>query len=304
MPSEEDKYDGFREYFEEPNSWETGQDKRKEPLKEIPLMPSTIETIDMALFDWLNTTLDIFTTTNKGWKKVPLIWVANERAFQIKNNKDLRDANGRLILPLMTVNRTSLIKDPNMKGVAWAHIPQMNDARGGSIMMARRINPDKTSNFANNAANNFTRGEDQNFPLKNKKVVYNTIYTPVPTYVVGNYEVILHAEYQQQLNEMFSPFITKTGQINNFFINWDGHKFEGFIEGDFSLDNNVVNMGEEERKYRTTINLKILAYVLGSGKNDERPKIVIRENAVEVKIPRERVIMGDLRPWLKPPEKK
>ena len=40
-----------------------------------------------------------------------------------------------------------------------------------------------------------------------------------------------HAEYQQQLNEMFySLYITKTGQINNFFIHADGHKFEGFIQ--------------------------------------------------------------------------
>ena len=267
-------------------------------------MPSTIETIDRALFDWLNYEIDTFTTTNKGWKKVNLVWVANERAFQIKDNKDLRDANGRLILPLITVNRTSLIKDPSMKGVAWAHIPPRNDAAGGAIIMARRINQDKTSNFANNAVNNFTRGNDQTFPHPNKKVVYNTVYSPVPTYVVANFEVILHAEYQQQLNEMFTPFITKTGQINNFFIHADGHKFEGFIEGDFSLDNNISNMGEDERKYRTTINLKILAYILGADKNEKRPKITIRESAVEVKIPRERVILGEIRPWLKPPRKK
>lgn len=303
MPSEEEKFKGYREYFKEPNSWDPNE-KIKEPLKDILLMPSTIETIDTALTDWLNLKLDIFTTTNKGWKKVNLIWVATERAFQIKDNKDLRDANGRLILPLMTVNRTSLKKDPTMKGVAWAHIPPVNDARGGSIMMARRINTDKTSNFANAAASRFTKGRDQTFPIDNKKVVYNTIYTPVPTYVVANYEVILHAEYQQQLNEMFTPFITKTGQINNFFIHADGHKFEGFIEGEFGLDNNVSNLGDEERKYKTTINLKILGYLLGAGKNEERPKIAIRENYVEVKIPRERVIFGDERPWLKPPEKK
>ena len=159
--------------------------------------------------------------------------------------------------------------------------------------MARRIQQDKTRNVANADSNR--RFRQQNFPFNNKKVVYETLTMPVPTYVVANYVVTVHTEYQQQMNEIFTPFITTTGQINNFFIHRDGHKFEGFIENDFTLDNNLSNLGEEERKFQTTINLKILGYLLGGGKNDNRPKISIRENAVEVRIPRERVIMGDER---------
>ena len=33
---------------------------------------------------------------------------------------------------------------------------------------------------------------------------------------------------------------------------------------------------------------------MGAGKNAEQPKIVRRENAVELKMPRERVIFGDI----------
>ncbi len=89
--------------------------------------------------------------------------------------------------------------------------------------------------------------------------------------------------------------MTTTGQINNFFIHRDGHKFEGFIQNDFSLDNNLSNLQQEERTFKTTINLKILGYLLGSDKNDNQPKLTIRENAVEIRIPRERVIYGDIR---------
>jgi hypothetical protein len=35
--------------------------------------------------------LNVFCTTNKGFKKIPFIWVGAERAYQIKHNKDLRD---------------------------------------------------------------------------------------------------------------------------------------------------------------------------------------------------------------------
>jgi hypothetical protein len=287
MPSQKDKFKGFRPYFKEEG------EKTTPELKEISIMPSTIETIDFAVNDWINETLDIYCTTNEGWKKVPIVWSMPERAFQVKNNKDLRNLKDVFTLPTLTIERTSLIKDPTMKGVAWSHIPQINDPRGGAITVARRIQQDKTRNFANADSNR--RFKQQNFPFNNKKVVYETLTMPVPTYVVANYTVTVYTEYQQQMNEIFTPFITTTGQINNFFIRRDGHKFEGFIENDFSLDNNLSNLGEEERKFQTTINLKILGYLLGAGKNDNRPKISIRENAVEVRIPRERVIMGDER---------
>ena len=58
-------------------------------LKEITVMPSTLETIDRALFEWLSEELDIFATTNKGWNKVPVIWAGSERSHQIKKDKEL-----------------------------------------------------------------------------------------------------------------------------------------------------------------------------------------------------------------------
>ena len=134
-----------------------------------------------------------------------------------------------------------------------------------------------------------------NFPIKNPgKVVYETISMPVPTYVVVDYDVVVRTEYQQQINDLITPFITKVGQINNFFIKNEGHKYEGFIQSDFSQASNTSQMNEEERMYETTISIKILGYLIGEGPNRERPKVTIRENAVEVKIPRERVIVGDI----------
>ena len=51
------------------------------------LVPSSLETIDFALYRWLNETLDLYTDSNQGMRKVPIIWITAERAFQVKNNK-------------------------------------------------------------------------------------------------------------------------------------------------------------------------------------------------------------------------
>jgi len=289
MSSFEELYKGYAPYFKE-------EKQVDDFTKEITLMPSTIETIDMALYEWLDKTMNVFVTTNTGWRKAPTIWVLPERAYQIKNKKELRDLNGVFELPVITLNRTGLEKNKDFKGVAWSHIPVVNDAKGGAIMVARTIQQDKTATFANRDSNNRTEGKI-NSKFNNKKIVYETMTMPMPTYVVAKYELGIKSEYQQQMNEMLSPFITTTGQINNFFIESEGHKFEGFLDGDYTLNNNVADLGDEERKYETTIPIRVLGYLLGSGDNEKYPKITIRENAVEFKMPRERVILGDARPW-------
>lgn len=270
--------------------------------REYEIMPSTLETIDQAFYDWLDKTLDISATTNEGFTKVPLIWVSAERAFQVKHDKDLRDKFGVLKLPFISIERTEIVKDPSRKGIYQAHIPPQKDAKGGAIMVSKRINQTKTGDFANADAYK-TRptfgGQGPlacqvNFPFKNKKVVYETLTMPVPTYINVTYSVSLKGEYFQQINDMLTPFITRTGQINNFFVNADGHKFEGFLPQNFAQNNNVSNLGEDERMFETKIDVRILGYLIGGAKNEDRPKMTVRENAVDIKFPRERVIFGDI----------
>ena len=121
-------------------------------LRVLEMSTSTIEDVDQAVFKWINENMDIHTTTNKGWKKVPVIWVAGEKVHQSKKDQRLRDSSGALILPLITVERTGLAKDKARKGTAWANLPNMNDEKGGAITVARRINQKKSSAYANAAA--------------------------------------------------------------------------------------------------------------------------------------------------------
>ena len=119
-------------------------------LQEEHLEPSTIETVDLALTDWLEDTMKVFCTTSKGWKRVPVIWASAERAFQIKHSKELRDSDGTLILPLMAVERLSVTKDLGKKGIFYgASGIDMEGQHGGRIVVSRKIVQDKTANYAN-----------------------------------------------------------------------------------------------------------------------------------------------------------
>ena len=260
--------------------------------------PSTIETIDLAIFDLINDRFDLHTNTNGGFKKVPVLWVSPERAFNSKE-KDIRDSVGKLKLPLISLERTSISKDPSFKGAFQANIfPETTGERGykkHQRLISRKISQKTTRKFASVESDKAVGQE--NYPTDNKKIVYEEVYAPIPVWVNAGYTIKLRTEYQQQMNDLVTPFISRTGNINVLLAGYDGHRYEVFIESDFSQTNNVANLGEDERSFETNITLKVLGYFLGEGQNEDAPATVVKETIVEVKLIRERSIVGDHKPW-------
>ena len=268
------------------------------PSKEYPLQPSTLETIDIAIYNLVNDGFDLHTTTNGGFKKVPVLWISPERAFNSKD-KDIRDSVGKLKLPLITVERSAMSKDPTFKGGYQANVfPELDGPRGYKKhprLISRKISQKATRKFASSQTKKTY--DQENFPHDNKKIVYEETYAPIPVWINATYTIRLRTEYQQQMNDLVAPFATRTGNINALFAEYNGHRYEVFIEGDYSQGNNVANLSEEERSFQTTITFKVLGFLLGDGENEEAPKVVTKETIVEVKLIRERTIVGDKKPW-------
>ena len=276
-----------------PNDFDFAQlpmDTKNLSLKEIGMLVSDIENIDYSLMSWMKDDLSLSATTNEGFVKVPVLWQTPERSFQIKNEKELRDDAGALKLPLISVERVNIAKDPERKGSYQAHLYSNNrDGRTGRMVLAKKIKQDKTRNFAVvNAVRNDTTGENQPYsPRVNKKVVIQTLSIPIPVYVNVEYKIVIKCEYQQQMNEMMAPFITRTGQINAFTMKRNGHSYEAFIDQSFTHNNNVSNLDEDMRMFTSEINIRVLGYLMGEGENDDRPIVRVEESIVELMFPRE-----------------
>jgi hypothetical protein len=380
-------------------------------LSEIGMLASTIENIDYSIVSWLKDDLKLSANTNEGWTKVPVLWQTPERSFQIKNEKSLRDDAGALKLPLISIERTGITKDPNRKGIYQAQVySDDKDGRTGRMVIAKKIVQDKTRNFAVvgnirranysgattvaatatititdfselNAGDkvnlvatdgtnyDFTQGDQSSvngtweattsnaatatnlmnvintssgpagtrfaataagnvvtitqatsgdagntaititdsgttglsktnfaggatepqryFPRVNKKIVVKTLSIPIPVYVNVEYKIHIKAEYQQQMNDLLAPFMTRTGQINAFVLKRNGHLYEAFIDQGFTHTNNVSNLDEDMRMFTSDITIKILGYLIGEGKNDDRPIVKVEENIVEITFPQE-----------------
>ena len=95
------------------------------------------------------------------------------------------------------------------------------------------------------------------------------------------------------MNQILAPFAAETGAPSAFKIEYEGNKYEAFIEPEFSMENNSSGLQLDERIFKTNISFKVLGYLVGSDKNQETPNVVRRQSAAKLIIQRERVVLGD-----------
>ena len=116
----------------------------------------------------------------------------------------------------------------------------------------------------------------------------------MPVNVNVNYDIRIRTEYQQQMNDLLTPFITIPGTINYVSLREEDHKYEGFINQQFTSADNISDFSSEERKFETTISFEVIGYLISEGVNQDKPYYALRENFVEVKIPRERISLSEV----------
>jgi len=97
------------------------------------------------------------------------------------------------------------------------------------------------------------------------------------------------------MNEIIQPFMTYTSGINYFKISKEEHIYEAFFEKDSTFKNggNITKLEEQNRIFTTDFTINVLGYLLGSGNNSDKPKIVIQDTIVEVKLPKEKEMLQE-----------
>ena len=265
---------------------------------------STIETIDYALYNFVNDDLNIHVTSNMGFEKVPIIFSIPERAHQVKNLRTTNDqeirSNGRTLnYPIISIAKTSVTQNPANKAKYGVHLPPYFDyyKRKASIPIARQIRQDKTANFANANAirksNGGMNANRQTFPGENKNIVYETLLVPMPTFIECTYIINIVTEYQQQMNEVMSTFHTLTGDPAVFKIRHERNSYEAFVDPAFSIDFKADGLDVTERVFTTSITIKVLGYLLGAEDNQDTPVIVKRQSATKIRFSRERTMLDE-----------
>jgi hypothetical protein len=245
----------------------------------------------MAMYNWIDKTIDVFATRKDGWRKVPIIWLTQERAYQIKDDREMRELGTEsLKFPMISVERTTVKQTAAKDCPIPARLFAGSD--GTTLTIAKKVKQSKTKKFANATSQRLY--SQPTFKFKNQKVVYEMATVPLPIYHDLGYTINLRAEYQQQINDMIQPFATFNNNINQFMISENGHSYEAFLQTDFGITNNLSNLGNSEKIYESKIQIRVIGYIMGGGPNQKGPQVSRKENFVEVRFPREHVMLGDI----------
>lgn len=259
-----------------------------------PAPVSTFETIDMALYTWLDESIDIHVTTNEGIKKVPISWFSRERSFQIKNDKDSRDDNGFLDFPRIQLQRTNVgLAEVNKRPIPGV-FRAAHDYKDGQLGIWKKVQQDKTKNFANARAQRLFG--DPNFKSQNTEIVNQYVFIPYPSYYEIKYDISLKSLYIQQLNEMMAP-LQRTNPVNNSnvqTIKYGGFKYELFTTADAGFSTNAPEVGEAEKIYESKFSVTVLGFTTTNDVSQRTPNVVYREGPAKIRIQRERTILGDI----------
>lgn len=243
----------------------------------VRIQQVTIETIDQAVKDWFDKTVDANVEFPSGERrKVPVIFSSGERAVTSRQRKGTRDSNGVLILPLISVRRTGIEPTPNMQALG---------TETPNLTVAKRITP-KSSDLAN-----LMKLRDPTYRTPLKPVVYEVTTIPFPDRNILSYELVIQTQYIVQMNAIIQKMFHELDLQKSFLMPFEndnrhppiGVPFEqrkplnggfvvGYFESNFGDNGNFEEFTDQERIVRYSTSFTVPA-TLQLDPEGERPSV-------------------------------
>lgn len=241
-----------------------------------------LEDVDRAIRDWFDKTVDSHVLDHEGQrKKVKVIFASGERFVTGRDSRGVRDKDGRLILPIIVLRRTSLDPVNGMLALG-ANIPKLQISR----VVSQR------SNILKNAASQRIISQRN----LNESTVYEVSTIPFPFTGVARYELIVQAQYVTQMNEILEKILSqleffdvpsfvaplrdsrggdsiKQGDGSTELIPVEDSQYDqrsvldkyyvcGYLDGDFGDTGNLDEFTDQERIVKYTSSFKVPVYLL------------------------------------------
>lgn len=227
----------------------------------------TIETVDQAVKDWFTHIVNVHVKTpTEELKKVPVLFASGERWATVRDQRGIRDKNGLLILPIISIRRTNIDRDRSQLALG---------TETKTLTIARQIS--QKTNLVQNAiqARNPARRDATN------KIVHELTTIPFPDWFVTGYEILIQAQYTTQMNSILEKIFNSLDLQNSFVMPVRDSKFEsdskdkefeerkllnnyyfvGYMDTDLADTGNFEEFTDQERIVRYSYNITVPTYL-------------------------------------------
>lgn len=261
---------------------------------ELTIPSVGLEDVDVSLFTLFDKEIPLQVGGDEGTKDVPVVFASGEKWAVLKRGNALRDRNGSLILPLVTIGRStvqqSLTEDITGRGI---------NQQTGEIVVQRKLDHSDRAyqglvnrlmiehqlNLAVSPDSNPDDGQlttlrslgdletdptvqDGGLMLPDTlNNVYETIVLPSPQFYTAIYEVTLWTQYTQHMNQMIEQLVSSfLPQTQSWRLETKkGYWFVASVqENRFDSENNFDDITAKERIIKCKFTIKVPAYILAT----------------------------------------
>jgi hypothetical protein len=188
----------------------------------------TIYDCDFAILSYLRDEVQPQLIENSQNIDVPVMFVAGEKWAQVQSRGFMRDAKGKMMTPLISIRRSSVIERDTLKSLAVNKNPE-----GMELVHENKFT--KVNKY------------DRFSILQGIKPVREYHVSPIPEFVDISYELLIWTEYTEQMNKLIEQLIPLSGFA--WGTTW---KFISFLQ-DAIFE--TINSTGEDRLIRATIPL-------------------------------------------------
>lgn len=267
----------------------------KNRSKNVQYSNVTIETVDTAINQWLDKTVDAHVEYQNGdRKKVPVNFSTGER-WAI-GRKAIRDANGVLILPLIAFRRTGIEPSPEMSALG---------TETAKIQVAKVVSG-KT-----NVLMNLDAARRPSLRAPEKPIVYEVTTIPFPDRSVITYDLVVQTQYLSQMNTVLEKIFHELDLHKSFVASIDdvhrhaqsgvefedrkpfkGGYFVGFFDSALADGGNLEEFTDQERiiKFTTTFRVPVVMQLDTEG---EKSSLQVERTSFDIKMGVENVTFVD-----------
>lgn len=251
-----------------------------------------LEDVDVAVFNLFDKELPLGYVRDKGGEiqRCPVVFAAGERWAMLKKGRPLRDRNGSLILPLLTIVRTetsSTNEDVVGRGI---------NQQTGELVVKRRLDRSDRSYQAlvnrlgltnqKGLAKSISTASPDDLAVERRiggdsavisdgallepdltNNVYETIVIPSPQFYSMKYAITVWTQYIQHANQLIEGIMSSMlPQGRCWRVETKaGYWFVASLEdGSLALETNFEEMSDQERFVKHTFNVTVPAYIFAS----------------------------------------